>query len=160
MSSRYKTEHLKLNSWVGSDKPKRADFNADNEIIDREFSAHFNDEISHITQNDRDKWNTFIQTGVYFGDGSVERTIALDCEFDVSCVIVFANNRPTTIVNFDDKRNYHYFAFMNKTASTYGASFASDGKSITVRQDITARLYNELANLNEIGVSYTYLMFR
>ncbi len=160
MSSRYKTANLKLNSWIGSDKPKRADFNADNEIIDREFSAHINDTVSHITQQDRDNWSSFVQTGVYFGDGKSEKTIELNCDFDISCVIIFANNRPVSIVNFTDKRNYNYFAFACKTACTLGVKFSSDFKSIIVKQDATAQLYNEMSNMNELGVSYTYVMFR
>lgn len=160
MSSRYKTANLKLNSWIGSDKPKRADFNADNEIIDREFSAHINDTTLHITQQERDNWSTFVKTEVYFGDGKSERTITLDCDFDVSCVIVFANNRPISIANFTDKRHYNYFAFVCKTGATLGAKFSSDFKSIVVKQDATAELYNEFANMNELGVSYTYVMFR
>ena len=160
MSSRYKTANLKLNSWIGSDKPKRADFNADNEIIDRELSAHFNDTDVHITQQDRDNWNTFTKTGVYFGDGKSEKTIAFDCDFDVSCVIVFANNRPLSVVNFTDKRHYNYFAFACKTSTTLGVKFSADFKSFIVNQDTTAQLYNEFANMNELGVSYTYVMFR
>ena len=34
MASSYKTTHLGLNSWTGSDKPKRIDFVTDNEILD------------------------------------------------------------------------------------------------------------------------------
>lgn len=55
MSSTNKTEKLGLNSWIGSDKPKRIDFNTDNEIIDRAISEHTEDTVVHINAEEREK---------------------------------------------------------------------------------------------------------
>lgn len=38
MASTYKTNNIKLNQWIGSDKPQRTDFNDDNMIIDTEIT--------------------------------------------------------------------------------------------------------------------------
>lgn len=37
MGSTNKTSNLKLNSWIGSDKPQRVDFNYDNNILDEGY---------------------------------------------------------------------------------------------------------------------------
>ncbi len=70
MSSTNKTEKLGLNSWIGSDKPKRIDFNTDNEIIDRAVSQHTEDTVVHINAEERERWNNYMFTGMYYGDGS------------------------------------------------------------------------------------------
>ena len=63
MSSTNKTEKLGLNSWIGSDKPKRIDFNTDNEIIDRAISQHTEDTVVHINAEEREKY----PQGIYAG---------------------------------------------------------------------------------------------
>ncbi len=44
MASTNMTEHLKLNQWIGSDKPKMADFNADNRKVDQAVGSHTADQ--------------------------------------------------------------------------------------------------------------------
>lgn len=160
MGSTNKTANLRLNSWIGSDKPQRADFNSDNEIIDTVITNHKNDTVSHITQEERENWNTFVKMGVYYGNGASERTIAFDCDFDISLVIIFAGNRPLSSVRFSDSRHYNYSAFVGLYASSLGAKFGSDYKSVVVNQSASALYNNEYANLNESGVTYTYILFR
>lgn len=60
MSSTNKTPNLGLNSWVGPDKPKMADFNFDNNIVDESFASlmgainsHSSSPV-HITVTDRE----------------------------------------------------------------------------------------------------------
>jgi hypothetical protein len=160
MSSTNKTENIRLNSWIGSDVPQRADFNYDNILIDKAIGEHTGDTEIHITQAERENWSTFVKAGMYFGNGSVERTIDLECDFDISLVIIFANNRPMSIVRFSDSKNYNYTAFVGRYANTMGAKFTSDYKSIVVNQSASAVINNEYANLNESGVAYTYILFR
>ena len=40
MSSSNKTSYLGLNQFVGSDKPKMEDFNADNRLLDEKMQQH------------------------------------------------------------------------------------------------------------------------
>ena len=160
MSSTNKTANLKLNSWIGSDKPKRTDFNNDNDIIDRVITEHTSDSVIHITDEERQYWNTFVQMGMYFGNGSVSRVIELDCEFDVSFAIVFAKNRPLSISRFSDSKKYNYAAFVGRYAASSGAEFSDDFKSIIVEQSASPSISNEYMNLNETGVAYCYILFR
>lgn len=160
MSSTNKTGKLKLNSWIGSDKPQRVDFNNDNHILDKVISEHNENSIIHITQAERENWSTFVKSGVYFGNGSAERTINLDCDFDISFAIVFADSRPMSIAGFSNSRHHNYSAFVGRFGSTSGAKFSKDYKSLIVTQSSSALLNNEYMNLNESGVSYTYILFR
>lgn len=160
MGSTNKTENLKLNSWIGSDRPERVDFNYDNEIIDKTLFEHIDNSAIHITSAERELWNNHIFMGMYFGDGAVERTITTSCPFNASFGIVFANNRPLKIINFSDSRSYNYAGFFGKQANSMGVKLASSKRGIIVNQSAAAVSSNEYANMNETGVTYNYVMFR
>jgi hypothetical protein len=75
MPSSNKTLYLALNKWLGMDKPKKDDFNHDNQIIDEAvhavsarvesldgavnatLAAHTNNAAVHTTQSDKTSWN-------------------------------------------------------------------------------------------------------
>ena len=67
MSSTNKTEVLRLNQWISSDKPKREDFNYDNQVIENNFNYHTSDKFIHITQGERQKEKVLKEkTGICF----------------------------------------------------------------------------------------------
>ena len=160
MSSTNKTNNLGLNSWIGSDKPQRIDFNRDNEIIDNVLSQHINDAVVHITQQERELWNSFLCTGIYFGDSTTQRVISLDVDFEVSMVVVFASGRPISVTNFSNQKSITYLALATKSANTAVIKLNDDFKSITVKQESVPTMQNEYATLNENGVAYSYVAFR
>lgn len=160
MSSTNKTENLRLNSWVGSDKPMRTDFNYDNEIIDNAITEHKNDKSIHITDEERAIWNSYMYMGMYFGNGDFERTIETKCPFDASFGIVFANSRPVSVTRFGDSRNYNYTAFIGHQANSSGALLSGNRRDISVIQSVSPEMVNEYMNLNEVGVAYNYILFR
>ena len=49
MSSSNKTNYLGLNQFVGSDKPKMEDFNADNRLLDEKIQQHIQSQL-HLTE--------------------------------------------------------------------------------------------------------------
>ena len=74
MPSSNKTLYLALNKWLGSDKPKKDDFNDDNQIIDEAMNAmsvridglsgadsalaeHTSDSAAHVTGGEKASWN-------------------------------------------------------------------------------------------------------
>jgi len=82
MPSSNKTLHLALNKWIGTDKPKKDDFNDDNQIIDEAMNAisarvqsldgiiegldgavnttlaaHTSDSAAHVTGAEKTSWN-------------------------------------------------------------------------------------------------------
>lgn len=160
MSSTNKTEKLGLNSWIGSDKPKRIDFNTDNEIIDRAVSQHTEDTVAHINAEEREKWNNYMFTGMYYGDGSTKRTVKTTCPFEARIGFVFANSRPITITRFSESKNNNYFGIFGFLANSLGIKLNDDCKSFTVNQSASAMTANEYVNFNESGVAYHYVMFR
>ena len=160
MSSTNKTKNLGLNSWIGSDKPERIDFNTDNEKLDKVITEHIQDTVVHIDDSEREKWNNYMFTGMYYGDGSLTRTITTSCPFEARIGFVFANNRTISISRFSDSKKNNYFGIFGFLANSMGVKLNSDRTSFTVSQSASALTVNEYANLNESGVSYHYIMFR
>ena len=160
MSSTNKTKKLNLNSWIGSDKPERIDFNTDNEIIEKAICGHTEDTVVHIEQSERDKWNNYMFTGMYYGDGSVSRVIETDCPFEARIGFVFANNRTISIARFSTSMKNNYFGIFGFLANSLGVKLNNDRKSFTVNQSAASLTENEYSNLNEKSVAYHYVMFR
>ncbi len=159
MSSTNKTENLHLNKWIGSDKPKRLDFNYDNEVIDRVISDHMEDSTAHVTAAERDKWNSFIHIGSYYGNGNATRTINHGCPFDICFGIIFADSRESGVADFANSRNRSYFAVFTKGAHQLGVSINNDNV-LTVKQSASAEYGSSYAGFNELGVTYRYVLFR
>lgn len=160
MSSTNKTNVLRLNQWASSDKPVRADFNYDNEMIERAVTGHTNDAVAHITAEERELWNQGIHYGMYFGDGSSERYITTGCPFEPKFVLVFASAMPASTINFEQSRKYNYIGFASQISSMANLEIEEYGAKLKVTQDIFPSYSNEYVCLNETGVSYTYVMFR
>lgn len=160
MSSTNKTENLKLNSWIGSDKPQRTDFNYDNEVIDKAISQHTADTVSHINSEERDRWDNYMYEGTYFGDGELERTINTKCPFPARFGIVFANNRPPSIITFEETQKANLFGFFSLRACSSGLDLADDMVTLTVSQTVLPVMEDEYPNYNQKGVTYHYIMFR
>lgn len=158
MSSTNKTKNLKLNSWIGSDKPQRLDFNYDNEIIDKAYSQHTEDTVSHITAEERDKWNTNVYMGTYYGTGSQSKSITHSCPFPIGFGMVFADSKTIQSYDSSSNKNISYFGFVTPAASTLGLSV--NDTTLTVRQSASAVTGNNYAGFNEQGVVYRYVFIR
>ena len=157
MSSSNRTETLGLNSWLGSDRPERADFNADNEIIDSTLAEHF-ESACHITDSERTKWNSPYFFGVYFGDATLSRTIETNCPFNPTWGIIFKGSSMPATTDFANSRNFNHFAFVSVRSNTSGASLS--GTTLTVKQSSSAIYSGEYAALNRLGDTYIYILFR
>ncbi len=160
MSSTNKTSNLKLNSWIGSDKPQRTDFNYDNEVIDKTLSEHMNDDISHTSADEKERWNNYIYSNTYYGDGSISRVINTGCPFPATFGVVFAGNRPSSVVKFSSSQKVNYIGFFSLEANTSGLKLDDEQVNLTVYQTSQAIMENEYMNFNELGVAYHYIMFR
>ena len=158
MSSTNKTSNLKLNSWIGSDKPQREDFNRDNSIIDNIVSTHHSNSEIHTTADEKSKWNAPYYMNSYFGNGSVTRNITLGCDFTPGWGIIFAINYLPGATDFKNSAHYNYFAIVSQNGSTVGAELS--GKKLTVTQSSVAVFGNEFRSFNETGTTYYYVMFR
>lgn len=135
MSSTNKTS-LGLNLWLGGDKPKREDFCSDNTIIDKAITTHTADEVSHICAQERENWNNYIYTGVYYGDGQTYRSIETGCPFEPRAVLVFANGVPVHVRGSDN--DFYYTAYGTGGGSTMGLSLLNGNKTLRVLQSTSA----------------------
>lgn len=160
MSSTNKTSVLKLNQWAASDKPRRTDFNYDNEMIEKAVTEHMADSVPHITAKERETWNAGVHYGMYFGNGQAQRRITTHCPFEPKFVLVFASARPASYSDFTENRKYNYIGFASQISSMANLAIEENGAVINVTQDTSASYMNEYVCLNQSGVSYTYIMFR
>lgn len=160
MSSTNKTANIQLNNWSASDKPKREDFNYDNAVIDRVLKAHFDDDLMHCTEEDRDLWTNRCYSGMYFGDGELNKTIVTNCPFEPKLVIVFASARPTSVVDFSQQKKYNYSAFATPVSRTTGLQLVDNCRNLSVKQDVVPSIDDEFCFLNALGVAYSYIMIR
>jgi hypothetical protein len=152
MPSSYKTTHLRLNQWIGSDIPKRTDFNSDNIMVEEICGSHINNAQIHITQDERSKWNAPFVTGKYNGSGQVERTISLG--FTPAFVQVFAANKPTGA----DSASDCYSAMASAAVGSVGIQIVSGG--ITVQTGSVNAVGGYVPKLNAAGVEYAYIAYK
>ena len=158
MSSADKTSYLKLNMWASTDIPKRVDFNNDNSRIDTAFKEHVDDDEMHVDALERNKWNEPHYIGFYYGNGNLQRTISTGCPFEPSFGIVFGGGMPPSMVDFSNKVKYNYVGFLSKRSSS--ACLTLSGSDIIISTNGGAIVNNEYINLNNIGITYCYLLFR
>lgn len=160
MSSTNKTENIGLNSWVGTDVPKREDFNADNVLIDKAISEHTLNSNIHIENTEREKWNSPYYIGVYYGDGELSRTLDFeDMPFRPNWAIVFATSTFPSVTDFSNKMTYNYFGFVTTSGSTIGMTLTSN-KKLKVIQSPTLINSTGVRSFNEDGMTYVAIFFR
>lgn len=159
MSSTNKTEKLGLNSWIGSDVPKRADFNADNARIDEVVGEHIEDDQCHASAEDRNRWDNYLYLATYYGNGAQDRTVETRCPFEAKVAIIFANNYPVARTRFDTEMNCNYFGIATTFTRSIGV-LLQQGYKLMIKQSTGAEVYDEYCNLNENGVVYTAIMLR
>ena len=158
MSSTNRTSRLGLNQWLGTDKPKREDFNMDNALIDSTLGAHIEDTDIHITSSERTMWTSRCYVGTYVGNTAAERTVALGCGFTPTFGLIFAADTFPALNDYTNHAEYNYFAMVTQVASTKGVTLS--GSNIIVSQSSTPIANYEYRNFNEGGVTYIYVMFR
>ena len=158
MSSTNKTDNLKLNSWIGTDKPKREDFVNDNFIIDKAITDHINDQNVHITAADIENLGTTIISDVVNGTGEAycEHTLSFSPKF----VIVYTIGKP--LCEYNTTNNYTVcnagIAYMNQSGSTSGLEIIDN--TLVMYQTQETPTNGIFRNLNASGAQYRYIAFK
>ena len=154
MSSTEKTSNLKLNLWIGTDKPTRLDFVTDNQKIESAVSGHTNNTAIHLSTDDRSRLNQPFVTGYYAGDGNSTQTITLP--FVAKSVIVYKKGTPSVIKNSSGE-------LLCNTAiaipSNGGSGCTVSGTVLTVQQS-TSAVDGALYNMNASGGQYAYIAYK
>lgn len=147
------TPNLHLSAWEDTDRPKRADFVSDNQIIDTQLGGHLADTVIHLTAAEKAKvTEPFVSAG-YSGSGEQQRTITLS--FQPKMVFVYKRGVP--FVTYANGVNT-----VNAACAYYGHG-SSAGISITTNGVIVGE--SEASNgvkisLNESGYQYTVIAFK
>ena len=157
MPSTNKTAHLGLNQWIGSDKPRKDDFNADNAAIDQAIRTHVQDATAHVTSQERQAWN---QVGyklyTYAGDNSESRTITLD--FAPTFGLLFPVGKPIGGYESGPMQNYQRTGFFSPKGCSVGLSLAE--KALTVKNLVEGVPTGFTNRYNETGVTYVIAAFK
>lgn len=157
MPTENKTANLGLNSWLGTDKPQRADFVEDNTIIDTAITNHLNDFDLHFSSGDRTLLENPFKIGVFAGDGASTQDITFD--FYPRIVFVFLRNAPFTEYNSSNGYTKINAAVVASSGGggTIGVSLFLD--TLTVSQSTNASS-GRFTNLNANGSQYFYIAFK
>ncbi len=157
MPTENKTTNLHLNSWVGTDKPKRTDFVADNEILDQVIGNHLENFTMHVSEEDRALFEQPFVIGVLGGNGNA--TCKHTLPINPSCIFVCLKNAP--FVEYDSTNGY--------TICNGGFVTTSDGggtagikmflNTVTLSQSTIASS-GRFLNLNKNGGQYFYIAFK
>ncbi len=158
MSSTNKTTNLGLNSWIGSDKPRREDFNLDNSIIDTKLGEHLNDTSIHVSETEKEKWSNFCSLTTFYGDGAGLKCGSLISDFDVSWGMIFAVDYPVNLNDFDNISSFNYFGVFSTSGSMMGLKYSDN--TLTISQSSIPINDTAYKSFNESGVTYVVISFR
>lgn len=157
MPSTHKTALLGLNQWLGSDKPKREDFNSDNLNVENSVKAHTQNVAAHVAENDRQQWNSCIPViGKYTGDNAATRTIALG--FAPRIVLLFSVDRGFVDYNAAGSSTNLYSAIYTATGASLGIQATATG--FTVANSATSMAGSPTIRLNQTTKIYVYIAYR
>lgn len=154
MPSTHKTDYLGLNQWLGSDKPKRSDFNEDNERIDAAVQTHVLDGQVHLTQEERERWSAPFVTGSYIGNGTNEQTITLG--FRPTALLVCAADKAPFA--FSSSQTQIRCAFATRDGVSKGVALCDEG--FIVHHSAGTPPDGETPRLNILGGAYFYIAYR
>ena len=156
MPTENKTPNLQLNSWLGTDKPQRADFVSDNAIIDTVLGEHLADLTKHLSADDRALLTAPFKVGVISGNGNASKAHTLD--FYPRIVFVFLRNSP--FIEYDATNSYtrcNSAVVTSDGGGSCGAELFLD--TLTLSQSSSAT-NGRFFNLNKSGSQYVYIAFK
>nr|WP_319489377.1 hypothetical protein [uncultured Caproiciproducens sp.] len=148
---------LGLNSWIGTDKPMRSDFVADNTLLNSLLGSHFSNTGIHLSQDDRTLLTNGFAVGNYCGNGAATQIITLP--FAPRFVILFLERMPANDYFPGGGYNENNFAIITKIGGSSGVFLTAD--KLTVCQTQNAPTGGGiLNNLNCDTANYIYIAFR
>ncbi|MEF2562723.1 MAG: hypothetical protein UI647_08070 [Negativibacillus sp.] len=154
MSSSNKTGYLGLNQFVGSDKPKMEDFNADNRLLDEKMQQHVQSQL-HLTEQQKERLeNLGYLIGSYTGDGTAKRTISVAQTIGFGFVFMVGEGLHYAVTTLGE--NHIFSAVMTPQGCSKGVSIASGG--FTVLQSGNSTPDGKKNMLNQSGKKYIYLI--
>lgn len=155
MPTNNKTPKLKLNSWLGTDKPMRSDFVKDNTLLDTLLGGHLEDSSLHLSESDRLCLASPFTADIFAGNGKASGTHVMP--FAPRLVFVFLRNAPFCRYDTEKACTVTNAAVVWQGVTSGGAGL--NGKTLTLTQS-QAPSDNIFYNLNASGGQYGYVAFR
>lgn len=153
MASTNHTPNLGLCQWAASDKPKRADFVSDNNIIDTALGGHTANTNIHLTASEKAKLSESFVVRAYAGNGESSRAITVD--FQPKLALVYKKSSPPVSYSSGN-------VIINCAVAAYGfggsQGLAVTSTGVTVSQ--TSAVAGTAVNLNEDGEQYAAVFFK
>lgn len=154
MASSEKTANLGLNLWKPEDKPIRADFVADNKIIDQMISTHTKNSTVHVTLSEKAKLNEPYVVKLFAGTGNASFTYTFD--FSPKFVVVYKKNAPMYM--YSGGANVINGALVTPVyGATQGAQLSANTLTLTQQ---SASVNGVRCNLNEENGQYVIVAYR
>jgi len=150
---------LGLNSWIGTDKPKRSDFVEDNATLDTLLTTHFNDTSKHVSAADRTLLTDSFILGNYTGNGAVSQIITLP--FEPRMVIAFMDQAvmddyvPVGASGYNENN----FAIVTQKGGSMGL-LLSENKLTACQSRSVPTGGGIFTNFNSDSDNYVYIAFR
>ena len=157
MPSSNKTSYLGLNKFIGTDKPKMADFNEDNRILDTRFQAHEESKELHLTPEVLAVLakGDFV-LGSYVGNGVYRRTIPLD--FQPAFGMLFPVGQPPLYFDANTRNNAVFSGFFSRLGCSPSLSLKGEGLAVEQYQQIGGDMKSYY--YNQQGVTYVYIAWK
>lgn len=157
MPSTNKTAFLGLNQWLGTDKPKREDFNNDNLNVENSVKSHIHNQEAHVSADDRKQWSDCTPViGQYMGDNAASRFISLG--FAPRIVLLFSADRGLVDYNASGSTTNLYSAIYTADGATLGIEASSAGFTVTNSSNSMAGI--PTIRLNQSTKAYIYIAYR
>ncbi len=124
-------------------------------FMDKNFlcGSHLNDAAIHVTAEDKEKWNSPVLVGYYFGTGTASRVINIG--FKPKFMMLFCYDSTPFEMDFETQTVSPQFGFGSDSYSTQGISILSSG--FTIHTDVEG---NTRTMLNEAGRIYCYIAIK
>ena len=169
MPSTYKQSFLKLNKFVGSDKPKMDDYNNDTRLIDenaalvdsrlRLTEEHMKNSTCHVSPEEKSSWNNLKWViGSYVGNGATQREISVG--FKARLGFVFQKNEFISTAFSDECpiQNEQRFVILTELGSSRSSMITPNGFKIANTSNIS--MDSRMPRMNIPEKEYIYVLFR
>lgn len=152
MASKFKTDNLQLNNWVGSDRPTRSDFVMDNSIIDSVLGSHVQSESMHLTSDEKQRVGSPYYFKIVQGTDEESRTITFD--FEPQMVLMFPSDSPPVEL-VDGNLRINCCIAVRNYGSTRNCYISSSGFKVFQKTEGSI-----ISNFNNSDYQYVIVAFR
>lgn len=157
MPSSSKTSYLKLNHWAAGDKPKMADFNSDNQLVDSALREHAQNTALHLAGSQSAWIQQPFVSGTYAGTG--EKTKSITLGFRPGLLVILPQSYGPLEIDTTQQSPVIRFAIGADGYGSSGLTITDNG--FTVRQDQSLPLTGlAMISLNQNQVTYRYFAIK